>query len=487
MLFVQIHLAANWTEAEPLASSTDIQDIGQAEVDDATTAAAQERNASDLTESDKVSTSIAQNADYHPGLAVEPLEAMVATTRESNVDEATRPLKDGNESVPTSAIDGDDDTVLTRPEEETEAESIPPETADAATPKPSTKRPAKTLVGGLLASSKTMKPFRSPTMNSATSSGQADTPAKQSNLSSSLLASSASGSNASPASTVTPYRNLMRKSAGNKALNKPFISPIVRSAAAASSSTGGTSSENGPSSVMSAFQISSTLPVLERRLANLKNAKRYLKAIDQNLQTSDNTEHILELSAKWLAAGREASEMLWDLTKDQVVEESANGGNSRFGNGFDVQDGPKKESWGWARVPDTVGDLKRRARQELTDMSEDEREEALKQLEDEEEKNPLPDTVEEVISRASSRSSSSSRLGSKRSLSSSSKTSSTDRPAKVAKLDNVPEKDEDEEDTEEMQGTPDEPEVSSQEVDEEVEDDPHKRGMARMLLQCGIQ
>ena len=372
--------------------------------------------------------------------------------------------------------------------------------ASAPTPKP---RPgSKTLVGGLLASNGTMKPFRSPVIRAPRPANPADTPTRPSTNSSSSATPRSAPASSSRTKTITSSRPITTsfRAPSVSALNKPFVSPVVRGSSAPS---GGVSDASTlPESTMSSFQLANALFALERRLANLKNAKRYTTAMEKGAQTSDNTAHIRELSEKWLHAGREAADMLYALTKDQMDDEqSARGtsGNGRFG--YDSPDdnrGKKRSGWGWDTLEKQTNAYTDNIKRQVEELSAEEREQLSRDMEAEDERDPLPADTAEILSRSSSKSSvsasgQSKAVTGKRTLSTSSRGSgstmsagddaSQERSSKFARIDEEEADAVDEPAEQEYQS---EVEEEEEEPDAEAPENPGDRGMPKMLLQCGI-
>ncbi|KAK9895898.1 hypothetical protein P389DRAFT_210745 [Cystobasidium minutum MCA 4210] len=400
----------------------------------------------------------------------------------------------------------------------------------------------QTYVGGMLASNKAMKPFRSPVIsrketNSEESSGPStSTPSKTvsipgiksalgrtSLLSTSVSASSTSETASSPglAGRTTfkgPSFTFARtpNTPGNAALNKPFKSLVSRK-----DSTENVSSSNIADMVdsegqpMSSIQLAAALPKLERRLALLKDARRHRIASEKGLDTADNTDHIKELSLKWLEKGREAAEMLWALVKDSIDTSQADAqhGDSGYGFGFEKDKPHNSSNWAWDtadtqqsriangrrngnsfRETGTVERLRQQVSDAIDALPEEERKAVHEQLE--EEGDDLPDLDPEQLV---------ARLQKKRASSS----TNNGRDAKRAHLEY--DDDDDEGDiygAEEAGHDPDDDEPNEEDNDAlsdtahdvdakagggsddddemEVEDDPSKGGMSKMLNQCGI-
>lgn len=404
----------------------------------------------------------------------------------------------------------------------------------------------QTYVGGMLASNKAMKPFRSPMIARKDSTGGIDNGASTSTPSKSaathgtksllgwpsILAASTSspGSVSSPVTTsqTTPRPSSfapvkMPSTPANAALNKPFKSlfgrtPQISNAENSAQLTANMLDKDG--NPMSSIQLAAALPKLERRLALLKDAKRHRIASEKGLESADNTEHIKELSLKWLEKGREAAEMLYELVKDTMDNYGdAQNGSSGFGYGFE-QDKSNNGggNWGWdtsdPQAQGTEGRRRRtggsswketgsvdRLRQQVSDaidsLAEEERKALYEELE--EEGDDLPDLdPEEAIAR----------LRKKRASS-----STYDKKPKRARRDNNDEEVEhdtdnescdeeherklidDREDVEDNDALSDtahdeeETAVRSEEdkEDMEIDDDPTKRGLAKLLIQCGIE
>lgn len=220
----------------------------------------------------------------------------------------------------------------------------------------------QTMVGGMLASKKAMKPFRSPIIArkdaSALSAEKISTPTKTASSSfstrrPSLLAQSAvhadsDGTSHPEASSSSIHRMSTTNFAiSNVALNKPFKSLLAKRPNSTSQvdgrSVGEESSSIGATVSMTSLQLSAALPKLERRLALLRDAKRHLQAQERDLDNADNTDHIRELSAKWLEKGREAAEMLWELVKDTMQ----NGVNGNDDHPFRSEQDSGYNNWGW--------------------------------------------------------------------------------------------------------------------------------------------
>lgn len=252
---------------------------------------------------------------------------------------------------------------------------------------------------------------------------------------------------------------------------------------------------------MTSIQLATALPSLERRLASLKQAKRILNAIKNGQDTSDNTEHNALLSSKWLQAGRDASEILWGLTKDNY---QAMDGNPGFGGtswGFDEGRTSRKSSsnWGWATpVPDDSSKRFREAvEEEIKRMSPEDREAVFKETDEDDEKNPLPDSPvgseqhhDDGTSRVRSHDPSAKRIGSSNITTSSNRTSNASRPSKRARTEDFGQGDDYYSHESHEEQHDEQPEEERSDFEEDVasqEDQPEKRGMARMLMQCGIR
>ncbi|CAD6581122.1 MAG: hypothetical protein CYPHOPRED_001489 [Cyphobasidiales sp. Tagirdzhanova-0007] len=332
------------------------------------------------------------------------------------------------------------------------------------------QKPSNTLIGGLLASDKSLKPFRSPMTGRARNLANfelcksvEETPTK---ASSSSLASNAQISSASRP-VVTPYRPPSSTIATARRVNKPFRSPFTSKTV--TKDTNVSASLNG--SPRSSLQLSLALPALEHRLVMLKNAKRHLQAKEKGLETADNTTHILELSLKWLNAGREAAEILWALTKDYYAESGENevggfGGSSFNNTAF----GGGTSNWGWA-AEDEGENIRRNIEEELGSLSEKDRAEANKAIDDDEERDPLRDISIESGKRTKSV------------AVDASYDSSREDGAKIARLDEMRSATDDRARRREEE---EEVEVVSQDENDDDLEVLSSRGMARMLTQCGI-
>ena len=324
----------------------------------------------------------------------------------------------------------------------------------------SVRKASNTLVGGLLASEKSMKPFRSPmtvrsthTASLSSANMGAETPTKQS------LSSFPISSNVTIARPkVTPYRPIPSKSSNsaNPALNKPFRSPF------ASKSISHSSPMQSSSSAMSSLQLSTALPAIERRLAMLKNARRHIDAKKKGLETADNTTHILELSQKWLQAGREAAEMLLEITKDHYSEpqQGGSGGFGEFGG---------SSNWGWATTDDGSEAIRSRMEDDLDDMSERDREKAIRAIDQDEERYPLPKSPEDFFKRTNIVNTKA-EYGNQGSVKP--KNDNTSHVYSLAQDQSLRES-----------ASP----ASPNQNDTESFDDPMNRGMAKMLTQCGVK
>jgi hypothetical protein len=377
--------------------------------------------------------------------------------------------------------DGDDEQAEAEDEDEPTREeaAVPPAVID--TP----RAPSRTLVGGLIASSKSMKPFRSP-LSGRPSNHSIPT----SSATPSKVTSSSSDNLARPA--VTPFRNpaslntpsvARRSSAASSisALNKPFRSPVVsRAGATTSKQDAAEINEDAASSNMTSFQLSTALPALERRLALLKNAKRLLAAREQNEDVADNTAHIKVLSKKWLAAGREAADMLYDLTKDaydnldnderQRNGRTLNNNNRKSNNGYQQQ----SNGWGWD-TKNEQEEKQARIKAEMDKMDDEQLDEYIQSIDREEERDPLPD-ISDLKGKDTK----------KRSSTAGSGDHDYER-RKKARLEEQ-ENERDREDVEYNSPPPANREEDEEEVsDSEPIDDPLQRGMARMLTQTGIE
>ena len=204
----------------------------------------------------------------------------------------------------------------------------------------------------------------------------------------------------------------------------------------------------------------------------LKNAKRHLQAKEKGLETADNTTHILELSLKWLNAGREAAEILWALTKDYYAESGENevggfGGSSFNNTAF----GGGTSNWGWA-AEDEGENIRRNIEEELGSLSEKDRAEANKAIDDDEERDPLRDISIESGKRTKSV------------AVDASYDSSREDGAKIARLDEMRSATDDRARRREEE---EEVEVVSQDENDDDLEVLSSRGMARMLTQCGIE
>ncbi|KAL7008383.1 hypothetical protein EMMF5_002112 [Cystobasidiomycetes sp. EMM_F5] len=263
-----------------------------------------------------------------------------------------------------------------------------------ATPARKVNKPGKHFVGGLLASSSAMKPFRSPLSSTARPSARV-TISHDAIFDSPLKTTLPKNS--------TPLRNSAKSALsssiiGRTTLAKPFKSPIVKRALDSESPSQPDSAVTvGEQPSMTSLQLSSALPSAERRLAILRNAKRHLAAKERGTPSSDNTDHIRELSRKWLVAGREAADMLWNYAKDSNQGDIFNDtlSRSKQSNGFD-------KSWGWAGPDIATETMRDRVTEELQSMTDSERAELYRCVEDDDERHPLPDAVD-LINRPSKR------------------------------------------------------------------------------------
>lgn len=518
-------------QAGPVSSERVVRPPHGAEVSDKTTGAS-EISGSENSQASEARTSI-------------PIEE----TGSAKLSSTTVPVTVENDE-PSHVADDQPETASTA-NVDTPSKSTSSTIATTSTPstlprlhRNSTK--GQTYVGGMLASNKAMKPFRSPMIARKDSTSGADNGASTSTPSKStatngtksllgrpsILAASTSspGSVSSPVTTSRPtprpssFAPVKKPSTpANAALNKAFKSLFGRT-----SQTG-----NGENSAqltidmldtdgnpMSSIQLAAALPKLERRLALLKDAKRHRIASEKGLESADNTEHIKELSLKWLEKGREAAEMLYELVKDSMnTHGDAQNGDSGFGYGSE-QDKSNNGggNWGWdtsdPQAQVSAGRRRRkggsswketgsvdRLRQQVSDaidsLPEEERKALYQELE--EEGDDLPDLdPEEAMAR----------LRKKRASS-----STYDKQPKRARRDNNDEEVEhdtdkescdeeherklidDREDLEDNDALSDtahdeeETAVRSEEDegDMEVDDDPTKRGLAKLLIQCGIE
>lgn len=305
----------------------------------------------------------------------------------------------------------------------------------------------KTYVGGMLASNKAMKPFRSPLIarkdgipgTSSIGVGPSNslaTPSKRQsgNSGRSMLGRSLSSHSRDEHMTNTtplPTNRTSRTSTSslpsmkapttpaNAALNKPFKSLFSKTTQSdPSNSNTDTSSASEMIDVdgkpMSSIQLSANLLKLERRLALLKDAKRHRIACEKGLDSADNTDYIKELSLKWLEKGREAAEMLWDLVKDNIDNHQDQKDDSGTRFEFD-QHQKQKSNWGWdeaepstrRRQPGngffqnstgTIERMRERVSEAIEALTPEEQAAFHEQMQEEEE-DPLPD-ADEIIARA---------------------------------------------------------------------------------------
>lgn len=259
-------------------------------------------------------------------------------------------------------------------------------TSSSSTAKESTsKKAVNSMVGGLLASERSRRPFRSPLSSGsssiprtagpstrptpsrlsslATDAATVSTPTRNSSLSRVSVIGSVITNGPVEAThrdenggidtsiSSTPIPDAANAKTGNVDIGnltssttparRPIIKPL-RALTAASSSTQAkginkpfrspmapkhpdlilpSTSAADDTPSLSSLQISSTLPALERRLALLKNARRHLAAIAAKSDTADNTQHVRTLSLKWLNAGREAADILFGLSGHLYVGE----------------------------------------------------------------------------------------------------------------------------------------------------------------------
>lgn len=494
-------------------------------------------------------------------MVVDPVNEIPATTtasenRQGDIAESSHDSAGPDLASTAAASKVTKDTISLL---DTPSKPSTPSLAGKSTPAPTSSRlhrdsvKGQTYVGGMLASNKAMRPFRSPMIARkdggtvhAVGTSQISTPSKVPSasgtksilgrkpvVSASTATTDAPVSSPISSSSRTALRTSTLASAktntrGNVALNKPFKSLFSRQAGKARSEAE-SSSDDPPNmvdidgNVMTSFQLSTSLTKLERRLALLKDAKRHRIACERGLDTADNTDHIRELSAKWLEKGREAAELLWELVKDNMEAQDSNQhGDTGFGNGFGNE--KTNSNWGWDdSVQSSKGPSARRRRQgdstwQTTNTVERLREEvslAINELTDEgkealydelEKEGSLPELDPEmIIERTCGKRSSTSLLNraNKRSRLASPKTGGTqhelddndEESASASESEHDVGKDNNRENGEDNDALSDtahdyeEPqaEESREDVEMDTEDDPSARGMAKMLTQCGIE
>lgn len=554
--------AAHISLGLPELESRDSRDSKSAMLQDTMASVVKEGGESEPTE---------ENESGEPSESEEAIQGTqdigASTTRERSPDALEVTTKDLENVVSSAnATDSTEPTMIKSTTHDTPLKRATQAVDSSSTPSSVSRlhkdsRKGQTYVGGMLASNKAMRPFRSPmiarkegTPNGKVASGsdsvmQTSTPSKASSGNGtkvlpgrrSMLSSSTMSHGTSAASPVTSAARAPSKTlhtsmktglAGNVALNKPFKSLFSKTTgeqAIDSDSCGKAAPEmiDIDGKPMSIFQLSTSLHKLERRLALLKDAKRHRIARERGLDSADNTDHIRELSTKWLEKGREAAELLWELVKDNMeAQGNDQHGDSGFGGGFDND--KNQSNWGWdtSEEPAKVQSAKRRRHYGRTswdatntsierlrekvsmaidELPEDERQALYKETEAE---GSLPELDPDMII---------SRMPGTREL-----TGGRNGPSKKARFDsnagtanNDDKQDhtndeadpdsesEDEESRSEYKEVDDSDALSdtahdeeekqsksqNEEEDEEmdVEDDPNGRGMAKMLMSCGIE